>query len=276
MTTSEPIDATRSTADGVDRFRTADVFGLPFIACGDEPAVARALAGRQPRFRQAGDPLPLVVTPNVDIMVQLQSDEATDVRDVFARSEYVLPDGWPIVKVSRRLPTSLEGRIAGSTVFSQWWPQIVTDGRRVAALVSQAAVAEGLQREHPNAVCVVPPMISTSAEDIGAAADDFVKEAVQAEAEFVIFGIGHPKDTLLATAMLDRWPSDLPEPLCLCLGASAEMHLGLRKRAPEWAQKIGMEWFVRFAQEPRRMFYRYFVRDVAFIPMAIREIRARR
>jgi N-acetylglucosaminyldiphosphoundecaprenol N-acetyl-beta-D-mannosaminyltransferase len=36
-------------------------------------------------------------------------------------------------------------------------------------------------------------------------------------------------------------------------------------------QASGLEWFYRFLQEPRRMFRRYFIDDMAFIWLLIKE-----
>jgi N-acetylglucosaminyldiphosphoundecaprenol N-acetyl-beta-D-mannosaminyltransferase len=47
--------------------------------------------------------------------------------------------------------------------------------------------------------------------------------------------------------------------------------IGRVKRAPVWMQKSGLEWFYRFLQEPRRMFRRYFIEDMAFIWLFIKE-----
>jgi N-acetylglucosaminyldiphosphoundecaprenol N-acetyl-beta-D-mannosaminyltransferase len=41
-------------------------------------------------------------------------------------------------------------------------------------------------------------------------------------------------------------------------------------------QRTGLEWFFRFLQEPRRMFRRYFVEDMAFAGVLWREWRALR
>lgn len=281
MTTSE---STRSSTDrGIGGpFATVELFGLPFVDAANEAIVADHLArwslpakpDSEAHDRATGT-LPLVVTPNVDIVVQLQGPESEAMVSAIKRAAYVLPDGWPIVKVSSLRGCPLQSRIAGSSVFAHWWPQIVADERRVAMLLSGESVQKGLEAEHPQALCLVPPMIAPTPEAIGSVADDFVDRAVELDAEFLFFGIGHPKDPALALAVFERWPSDRPLPLAFCLGASAELYLGLRRRAPEWSQRMGLEWMVRFAQEPRRMFHRYFVRDLAFFPLAFREIRGR-
>ena len=51
------------------------------------------------------------------------------------------------------------------------------------------------------------------------------------------------------------------------------MYTGLKKRAPRLVQRLGLEWFYRFCQEPRRLFGRYFVRDLAFLTIVVRELR---
>ncbi len=262
-------------------FDTVDLFGLPFVDAAKESEVADHLVNWCPErlstdiltdvANGSGATLPFVITPNVDIVVQLhQGDE--QLRASVSRSLYVLPDGWPIVGVSRLVRRPLSSRISGASVFSYWWPQVCARSRPTALLLSSEAVKDGLLKEHQAAVAMVPPMIAPTQDAIDSVADDFVKMAVEAEAEFVVFGLGHPKDTKLALAVLERWPSDLEVPLSFCLGASAEFYLGLKKRAPRWVQRFGLEWLARFVQEPRRMFRRYFVRDLAFFPLAMREI----
>jgi N-acetylglucosaminyldiphosphoundecaprenol N-acetyl-beta-D-mannosaminyltransferase len=54
------------------------------------------------------------------------------------------------------------------------------------------------------------------------------------------------------------------------VGGSFDVVSGLVKRAPLWVQKIGMEWFYRFAQEPKRMWKRYLTGNIKFIWMVFK------
>ena len=54
------------------------------------------------------------------------------------------------------------------------------------------------------------------------------------------------------------------------VGGSFDVVSGLVKRAPLWMQKIGMEWFYRFAQEPKRMWKRYLIGNIKFIWLVIK------
>lgn len=49
------------------------------------------------------------------------------------------------------------------------------------------------------------------------------------------------------------------------VGGSFDVVAGKVKRAPLWMQKAGMEWFYRFAQEPKRMWKRYLIGNLKFL-----------
>lgn len=251
---------------------TVELFGMAFMSAPDEGAVVTDLLDWKPVEHRPA----LLVTPNVDIVVRLQEADLEATRAQFADADWILPDGWPIVRTSKLANRALPARLAGSTVFASWWPSVARTGRPVALAVSRPEIADGLQREHPDSSVMVAPMMDPTLESAAPVAAELVDRALEIDADFVVAGVGFPKDSLIASEFARQWPADRPAPLFMCLGASAEMYLGLRRRAPEWMQRAGLEWFYRFAQEPRRMFHRYFVRDPKFIPLAAREIRAAR
>ena len=55
------------------------------------------------------------------------------------------------------------------------------------------------------------------------------------------------------------------------VGGSFDVITGLTKRAPNWMQNIGMEWFYRFIQEPKRMWKRYLLGNSKFIYLVFKE-----
>lgn len=55
------------------------------------------------------------------------------------------------------------------------------------------------------------------------------------------------------------------------VGGSFDVVAGYTKRAPRWMQNIGLEWFYRLAQEPRRMWRRYLIGNTKFILAVIKE-----
>lgn len=59
--------------------------------------------------------------------------------------------------------------------------------------------------------------------------------------------------------------------LIMGVGGSFDVVAGKTKRAPKWMQNAGLEWFYRFAQEPKRMWKRYLVGNSKFILLVMKE-----
>lgn len=57
----------------------------------------------------------------------------------------------------------------------------------------------------------------------------------------------------------------------LGVGGFFDILAGKIKRAPHWMQNIGLEWFYRFIQEPRRMWRRYIIGNIKFVYLVLKE-----
>lgn len=53
--------------------------------------------------------------------------------------------------------------------------------------------------------------------------------------------------------------------LLMGVGGSFDVFAGKVKRAPNWMQNIGFEWFYRLIQEPRKMWKRYLIGNIEFL-----------
>lgn len=56
------------------------------------------------------------------------------------------------------------------------------------------------------------------------------------------------------------------------VGGSFDVLTGKVNRAPKWMQKIGMEWFFRLIQEPRKMWRRYLIGNISFLIIVLKSI----
>jgi N-acetylglucosaminyldiphosphoundecaprenol N-acetyl-beta-D-mannosaminyltransferase len=236
--------------------------------------VVADLIGPQP----ADGRLPLVVTPNVDQIVRFSRPENSALLAAARRARYALPDGQPIVWSSRLAGRPLSQRLTGSTLFPLLWNQLIREGAPTVLVAPSDDVAEGLRAEHPAAVTIVPPFFETTDEHtLKGVVEDCVTEVRGVGARHLFVGIGFPKQEKVALGVLQAF-EDLDEkaPVVLLVGAALSMHLGLERRAPAWVQRLGVEFLFRFVQEPRRLFRRYFVTDLAFLPIMVREVCAAR
>lgn len=265
------MTATTPRRDGL---RRVELFGFDFVDDTSVDRVADLVLDGSPAEVEGA---PVVVTPNTDLLVQVSNSEDPGLRRFFSRAWCVLPDGQPIVWASRLLGTPLRFRLTGSDLFARLWPRLVQRRVPVFVLAPSAAVAAGLEESNPAASALVAPMVDPSVrEEITQLAAQCVAQITAMVAQVVVLSLGHPKDSLLAEEILAQLDGTGVLPFVLCLGASAEMYLGIRRRAPLWVQRCSAEWLYRFVQEPRRLFYRYFVRDAAFVPLVWREHRSRR
>jgi N-acetylglucosaminyldiphosphoundecaprenol N-acetyl-beta-D-mannosaminyltransferase len=90
-------------------------------------------------------------------------------------------------------------------------------------------------------------------------------------AGIVFIGIGSPKQEIFAY----RHRQDI-RAVQLCVGAAFDFHAGVKKMAPAWMQKRGLEWLFRVTQEPGRLWKRYLIANSTYLALFGREIVVRR
>lgn len=260
---------------------TQHLFGLDFVA---DATVAEVNASLLLWRAEHPGSWRCVVTPNVDHLVRYERHPSE--RDVGRTAGIVLPDGMPIVWAGRLLRRPLRARLAGSDLFSDLWPRLVGAKVPTVVVASSHEVAQGLGAEHPRLRCVTPGFFDAGdAVAVTALVDEIAVACADLGAQFCIVGLSMPKHHLLAARLRERWTGgsggsdgarSTDPPVVLLLGASPELYLGLTRRAPSWMQRSGLEWLFRFVQEPRRLAKRYFVDDVRFIRILVRERRESR
>ncbi|MCU0822639.1 MAG: WecB/TagA/CpsF family glycosyltransferase [Spirochaetes bacterium] len=64
---------------------------------------------------------------------------------------------------------------------------------------------------------------------------------------------------------LNKYKTIIKIPFTMGVGGSFDVVAGKVQRSPLWMQKIGMEWFYRLLQEPRKMWKRYLTTNTFFI-----------
>jgi N-acetylglucosaminyldiphosphoundecaprenol N-acetyl-beta-D-mannosaminyltransferase len=86
-------------------------------------------------------------------------------------------------------------------------------------------------------------------------------------ADFLWIGIGTPNQHHVA----DRLRELGAAPVILCVGAAFDFMAGTKQRAPEWMQRLGLEWSHRLLSEPRRLGPRYLAGNPQFVLSVARE-----
>ncbi len=226
-------------------------------------------------YRGRPGQLPLVVTPNVDILITLE-DASSYVRTSVEQAAIVLADGQPLVSFSHLAGEKLSTKLAGSDLTENMWPRIMAEDRSVFAVVSSAEVGIELATQHMGFGWIEAPVLP--AEE-GSLIDRFAWECINKIAlmdripEYLFVGIGFPKDVLITRSIIEQWPENMGEPpLLLAVGAALEFTSGHKKRAPMIFRRLGIEFLYRLCSDPRRLAKRYLVRDSRFLLILGRHI----
>jgi N-acetylglucosaminyldiphosphoundecaprenol N-acetyl-beta-D-mannosaminyltransferase len=207
-----------------------------------------------------------VCTGNLDHLAIAAADP--EFRRAYEEADLVVADGAPVVWLAKLGGTPLKERVAGSDLFWTLGGASANEGISLFFLGGAPGAAEAakdvLERRYPGAKIVgtyCPPFETFSTDE----EQDRIRDAVKAAApDVLLVAFGAPKQEKWIAKNKER----LGVPVAIGVGGSFEMASGALKRAPVWMQRVGLEWFYRFAQEPRRLFQRYIVRDVPHLGKA--------
>lgn len=206
----------------------------------------------------------VLVTPNLDHLVKLQRDR--EFYDCYRQAEWVVCDSRILQLCSRMLRRPLPEAIPGSSFFTDYYMHHASDPScRIFLLGAREGVAAEAMRRI-NEKVGRPIVVGAHSPSFGFEKrpdeiDSIVDIVNRSGANVVLVGVGAPKQEKWIMAHRDRMPGVR---LWMALGATIDFEAGNISRAPRWVQKLCMEWFYRFLKEPRRMFRRYFVDDMAF------------
>jgi len=215
-----------------------------------------------------------VCTGNLDHLAIAAED--ADFRRAYQEADFVVADGAPVVWLSKLGGTPLKERVAGSDLFWTLGRASAEEGITLFFLGGAPGAAEKakaeLEKRWPGVKVVgmyCPPFKTFATQE---EQDRIVAEVKKANPDVLLVAFGAPKQEKWIHANKDR----LGVPVSIGVGGSFEMAAGMLKRAPVWMRNVGLEWFYRFAQEPKRLFQRYIVRDVPHLGKATIKTAARR
>ncbi len=218
-------------------------------------------------FIHSGRPHQHVVV-NVDKLVKASRDP--ELRRIINDCALVNVDGMPVVWASRLLGRPLKERVAGCDLFEALMRRAGEKGWRVFLLGAKeevvSKVASTYRHRYPNLMLAGYRNGYWKGE---AEEADVVEQIRAARPDLLFVAISSPKKE----QFLGRWQAEMKVPFAMGVGGTFDVAIGHVKRAPLWMQKSGLEWFYRFLQEPRRMFRRYFIEDMAFIGLFLKELK---
>lgn len=202
---------------------------------------------------------------NLDIMIRADKDPAFAA--ALKGADLVLMDSTPLMKVAHKRSIDCVEKLSGSDIMPRICEFAAGKGYTCAIVggmpgVPEKAAAE-LSAQFPGLV-----FRGAISPDYGFERDPKKLAAVLADiaalkTDILFLCLGEPKSGLLVHEHL----GEMSAGFVFNVGAAVDFAAGNVERAPEWMQSHGLEWLYRFAQEPKRLFKRYFVDSWHFLAM---------
>ena len=182
----------------------------------------------------------------------------------------VTPDGMPLVWLARLHGLEHVERVYGPDLMLALCHRSISKGYRHFLYGGAEGVpdrlANRLKRRYPGLRIVgsySPPFRSLTDEE-----DEQIVQAInEANPDVVWIGLSTPKQ--------ERWMAEhigrLTAPVLVGVGAAFDFHSGLKRQAPRWMQRSGLEWLFRLANEPRRLWRRYLVNNPLFTLLVLQQ-----
>jgi N-acetylglucosaminyldiphosphoundecaprenol N-acetyl-beta-D-mannosaminyltransferase len=251
MTPALPYESVELLGTTLHKMRMEDVLG----ACDE------SIRSRRPL---------LVGVVNVAKLVKARHDP--QLRQSLEEATFAVADGAPVVWLSRLCGCALPERVAGIDIMNALLGLADRKGYGVYFLGARQEVVERVA-EHVRGTYPGVRIAGYHDGYFSGPQEEGVAEAVRAShADILLVAVPTPRKE----NFLRQWRREMDVPVCHGVGGSFDVVAGVTRRAPRWMQNLGLEWFYRVIQEPRRMWKRYLVTNTIFVGLAVKEtVRAR-
>ena len=206
------------------------------------------------RHRKIGQ----VITPNVDQIVRMETDSYF--KKICDNAELLLTDGHPLLWIAKWYKTPIKEKICGSDLVPKLCEVAATKGYSVFFLGAAHKLKEKLPSLRIAGVYSPPIGFEKDKEELAR----INQMLYDSHADMLFVGMGVPKQDIFIYENMQKYQI----PMSFSIGGTIDFIAGEQKRAPKWVNKIGMEWFYRLCQSPKRMFKRYIIDDSKILKLA--------
>jgi exopolysaccharide biosynthesis WecB/TagA/CpsF family protein len=219
-----------------------------------------ALAGRD-----AADPFAVYVTPNIEHI--FLNRRRAELRAIYDGAFLSTNDSRILHRMARFAGLELEFA-PGSYVTDRLFRGVIGPDDPITVIGGTAAVVETLKAQFGvrRLAQHIPPMGFIHDPAAVEAAVEFV---ARHPGRFVFVAMGPPQSELFCAKVIADGRST---GLGLCIGSSLNVITGQSDPAPAWMEQSGLVWLYRLVREPRRLWRRYLVNDMAGLALCARAV----
>jgi N-acetylglucosaminyldiphosphoundecaprenol N-acetyl-beta-D-mannosaminyltransferase len=206
------------------------------------------------------------VVVNAGKVVQMQKD--LQLRESVNSSDIINADGQAVVWAAKFLNKPLMERVAGIDLMQNLVKLAASNKYKIYFLGAEENVVSKTvahySKEFGQEIIAGYRNGYYQPED----EKEVIEDIVSSKANILFVAITSPKKE----NFLYKYKNELASVnFIMGVGGSFDVIAGKTKRAPLWMQDIGLEWFYRFLQEPKRMWKRYLIGNSKFILLVLKE-----
>ena len=177
-------------------------------------------------------------------------------------------DSWVVYYAIKMLGISVKEPVSVSRILFEFLKQPINTKYRLYFLGAEEAVLEkaisNINKWYPYINIVG---YHNGYFDINNC-EHIIEDINSKKPDILLVGMSSP----LKEKFIYLYKSKLNIPLSIMVGGAIDILGESKKLAPVFMSKLGLEWFYRFIQEPKRMWKRYLISNNAFVILLIREI----
>lgn len=203
---------------------------------------------------------------NAGKIIQIYED--AQLKYFVEQSDIIQADGQSVIWASKLLKKPLKERVAGVDLVENLIRQAHVKGHKVFFFGAQEEVVKEVVNRFVNKYSKKILAGYRNGYFKHSEAPSIAKQIADSGANLLFVAITSP---IQEKFLIENKKELKPVNFKMGVGGSFDVFAGKTKRAPAWMQNAGLEWFYRFAQEPRRMWKRYLVGNSKFIYLVIKE-----
>lgn len=201
------------------------------------------------------DKLQTIYTPNTEIVMEAKKDER--LKNILNNGSVVIPDGIGLIYAARIKKKNLPERVTGCDISFEILDLAEKHGYSLFLLGGEEGVAkkasENLKKDYPNIRIAGTQNGYFKGAHIGCAGNaeevEIIDKINTSGADILFVGLGAPKQEIWINENKDK----LNCKLAIGNGGTVDILAGRIERAPEFFQKLGLEWLYRLAKDPKRI-----------------------
>ncbi len=187
--------------------------------------------------------------------------------DVLKQADLCLADGIGLKLAGKLLGQHITQNVNGTDMFPKLCEALSNRSGRLFLLGARPEVVEGLVAwigaNHPKVIISGYQHGYFNKEE----EPKIIERINDSGANLLLVALGSPRQDLWIDSHLEK----LSIGVAIGVGGLFDFYSGRLPRAPYWMREIGLEWFYRFMQEPRRLWKRYLIGNVLFLGRVVKE-----